>query len=111
MQVMQSIQRLAILMAYELEKGNVTEFARLLNEHWELSVKLDGGTTNTCIEYIFSCCEDLIDGKFVAGAGGGGFLMMVLKQGRTKEELNCRLESMFQDSGVAIWDCDFAMEG
>lgn len=111
MQVMQSIQRLAILMAYELEKGNVTEFARLLNEHWELSVKLDGGTTNTCIEYIFSCCEDLIDGKFVAGAGGGGFLMMVLKQGRTKEQLNCRLESMFQDSGVAIWDCDFAMEG
>ena len=37
--------------------------------------------------------------------------MMVLKQGRTKEELNYRLESMFQDSGVAIWDCDFAMEG
>jgi fucokinase len=111
MKVMQEIQKLAILMAYELERGNVTEFAYLLNKHWELSVKLDRGTTNTCIEYIFSCCEDLIDGKFVAGAGGGGFLMMVLKQGRTKEELNYRLESMFQDSGVAIWDCDFAMEG
>lgn len=111
MEVMQEIQRLAILMVYELQRGRITEFAKLLNIHWRLSVELDAGTTNTCIDYIFSCCEEFIDGKFIAGAGGGGFMMMILKKGRTREELNARLEEMFQDSGVAIWDYDFVMEG
>lgn len=111
MEVMQEIQRLAVLMAYELQRGRITEFAKLLDEHWKLSVELDGGTTNTCIDYIFSCCEEFIDGRFIAGAGGGGFLMMILKKGKTRAELEARLEEMFQDSGVAIWDCDFAMEG
>ena len=69
MAILQEIQHLAILMAYELEKGRITEFAKLLNRHWDLSVELDGGTINTCIEYIFSSCEDYIDGKFIGGAG------------------------------------------
>ena len=106
MGVLDDIQQLAILMAFELERGHITKFAHLLSKHWELLVKLDPGTTNTCIEYIFACCEDLIDGRFIAGAGGGGFLMMILKQGKTKEMLAVRLHEMFQESGVAIWDCE-----
>jgi fucokinase len=93
-------------MAFELERGNITEFAHLLSKHWNLSVALDPGTTNTCIEYIFTCCDDLIDGRFIAGAGGGGFLMMVLKRGKTKQMLAERLDEMFQESGVAIWECE-----
>lgn len=77
MGILDEIQKLAVLMAFELERGNITEFAHLLSKHWNLSVALDPGTTNTCIEYIFTCCDDLIDGRFIAGAGGGGFLMMV----------------------------------
>lgn len=106
MGVLDEIQKLAVLMAFELERGRITEFARMLSKHWDLSVKLDPGTTNTCIEYIFTCCEDLIDGKFVAGAGGGGFLMMILKQGKTKQVLAERLHEMFQESGVALWECE-----
>mgnify|MGYP000656462405 CR=1 FL=1 len=45
-----------------------------LNEHWEVSKKLDAGSTNTCIDQIFASCEDLIDGKFISGAGGGRIL-------------------------------------
>ncbi len=60
-------------MRFELEKGNVDGFAQLLNQHWELSRRLDGGCTNTCIDMIFSSVEDLIDGKMICGAGGGGF--------------------------------------
>ena len=106
-EILQEIQQLAVLMAYELEKGRVTEFATLLNRHWELSVELDGGTTNTCIEYIFSSCEDLIDGRFIGGAGGGGFLFMILKENRTKQELSDRLQTLFQDSGIAVWESEF----
>lgn len=106
MGILDEIQKLALLMAFELERGHITEFAHMLSKHWDLSVALDPGTTNTCIDYIFACCDDLIDGRFVAGAGGGGFLMMVLKQGKTKQMLAERLDEMFQESGVAIWECE-----
>lgn len=35
------IQKLAALMRFELERGNIDEFARLLDQHWELSKKVD----------------------------------------------------------------------
>ena len=55
------MKHLAVMMRYELEQGNVDEFAKLLNQHWEVSKKLDDGSTNTCIDQIFASCEDLID--------------------------------------------------
>ena len=107
LQALKKIQKVAILMKKELENGNVDAFAELLNEHWELSKVIDGGTTNTCIEQIFISCEDLIDGRFIAGAGGGGFLQVVLKKEVSKEQLNNRLKEVFQDSGVAVWNAEF----
>lgn len=101
------MQRTAALMRFELEKGNIDEFAVLLTEHWKLSRQLDEGSTNTCIEEIFRACEDLIDGRFIAGAGGGGFLQVILKKGVSREMLQQRLAEVFQDSGVAVWECEF----
>ena len=103
---LENMKKLAVLMKLELEQGNVDAFAALLNEHWELSKQLDEGSTNTCIEQIFLCCEDLIDGRFIAGAGGGGFLQVVLKKSVTKEMLRERLHSVFQSSGVDVWECE-----
>ena len=100
------MKRVAVLMKFELEQGNIDAFAKLLNQHWELSVQLDKGSTNTCIQQIFMACEDLIDGKFISGAGGGGFLQVILKKGITKEDLRERLYAIFQDSGVDVWECE-----
>ncbi|MBQ3053605.1 MAG: bifunctional fucokinase/L-fucose-1-P-guanylyltransferase [Clostridia bacterium] len=99
------IQRLAVLMRFELEKGNIDGFAKLLNEHWELSKKLDMGCTNTCIDQILYSISDLTEGHMICGAGGGGFLQIVLKKGISKELLRNRLREVFQDSGVAVYDC------
>lgn len=101
------MKRVAAMMRFELEEGNIDEFANLLNRHWELSKKLDAGSTNTCIEQIFLACGDMIDGRFIAGAGGGGFIQVILKRNVTKEQLQERLKEMFQDSGVRVWDCRF----
>ncbi len=101
------MKRIAALMRFELEQGNIDEFAKLLSWHWDISKKLDEGSTNTCIDQIFMACEDMIDGKFIAGAGGGGFIQVILKRGVTKEQLQDRLRDVFQDSGVAVWDCEF----
>lgn len=100
------IQRTAALMRFELERGNVDAFAKLLSEHWELSKKLDKGSTNTCIDQIFAVIEDLIDGKMICGAGGGGFLQVILKKNATKEMLEERLNNVFQDSGVNVWESE-----
>lgn len=97
---------MAALMKFELERGNLDSFAELLNQHWELSKQLDQGSTNTCIDQIFMSCQDLICGQFISGAGGGGFLQVILKKGVTKEMLRFRIRELFQDSGVDVWDCE-----
>lgn len=101
------MKRVAAMMRFELEEGNIDGVAALFNRHWELSKKLDAGSTNTCIEQIFLACEDLIDGRFIAGAGGGGFIQVILKKNVTREQLEERLHGVFQDSGVAVWECAF----
>ncbi len=105
-EVLYEIQRTAVLMKFELEKGNIDGFAELLESHWELSKRLDGGSTNTCIDQIFLSCQDLLSARMICGAGGGGFLQAVLKKGCTREELRARIRSVFQDSGVDVWDCE-----
>ena len=106
-EALEEMKYLAVMMRYELEQGDVDAFARLLNEHWEVSKKLDTGSTNTCIDQIFASCEDLIDGKFISGAGGGGFLQVILKKGVSKDMLRARLLDVYQDSGVDVWDAEF----
>lgn len=106
-EALEEMKHLAVLMRYELEQGNVDEFAKLLNQHWEVSKKLDMGSTNTCIDQIFESCEDLVDGKFISGAGGGGFLQVILKKGVSKDTLRNRLRNVFQDSGVDVWESEF----
>ena len=101
------IQRVAVLMRFELEKGNIDGFAELLNRHWELSQKIDANCTNTCIDQIFGAIDDLIDGKMICGAGGGGFLQIVMKKGITLAEIKERLDDVFGSSGVEAWQCDF----
>lgn len=100
------IQRVAALMRFELERGNVDEFAKLLDYHWELSQKVDRGSTNTLIDQIFDSINHLIDGRMVCGAGGGGFLQVILKKGVSRRDIRERLKSVFQDSPVDVWDCD-----
>ena len=99
---LEEIQKVAVLMRFELERGNVDGFAKLLDYHWELS--------NTLIEQIFSSIEELIDGRLVCGAGGGGFLQVLLKKGVTKEQVAERLHEVFMDSLVDVADCKLLWE-
>ncbi|MBQ9748608.1 MAG: bifunctional fucokinase/L-fucose-1-P-guanylyltransferase [Clostridia bacterium] len=99
------IQRVAALMRFELERGNIEEFAKLLDYHWELSRKVDKGSSNTLIDQIFSSVADFTAGRLVCGAGGGGFLQIILKKGVSKEDVRARLKEVFQDSAVDVWDC------
>lgn len=100
------MKQTAMEMKQALELGDVDRLAELFNRHWELSLKLDAGATNLCIDQIFLTIDDLIDGKFIAGAGGGGFLQVIMKKGISAGQLNERLEEVFQGTGAAVWNSE-----
>ena len=100
------IQKLAALMKFTLERGDVDEFAHLLDRHWKESQKIDTGSSNTLIEQIFLAIEDMIDARMVCGAGGGGFLQVMLKKGVTSRQVHERLKEVFQDFAVDVWPCE-----
>ena len=95
------------LLVLALEAGDLTGFSKMLSQHWELSKRLDAGGTNTCIDCIFVAIEDLLAGKMICGAGGGGYLQGIMKEGVTLEALNHRLSEAFPGTGVAAWNCTF----
>ena len=97
-------------MTEALKDSNKEEFINLLNKHWELSKSLDKGCTNSCIDQILNVCDDLIAAKMICGAGGGGFLQVVLKDNVTKEILENRINEVFQDSGIKVYDVTLVKE-
>ena len=100
------IKGLADEMAYALESDNINLFASLLNCHLQYSKMIDSGATNGLIDKIFEIIDDMIDGKMVCGAGGGGFLQVILKKNVTKKMLHNKLRGIFPDSEIDVWECN-----
>ena len=94
------------LLSFLLSFLSVDEFAKLLDEHWQLSQMVDAGSTNTLIDQIFMVIDDMIDARMCCGAGGGGFLQVMLKKGVSKEAVHQRLKEVFQDFAVDVWDAE-----
>jgi len=59
-----------------LETGNLHEFARLMDVHWQHKKQRSGGMSNPKINewYELAMASGALGGKLI-GAGGGGFLM------------------------------------
>jgi D-glycero-alpha-D-manno-heptose-7-phosphate kinase len=59
-----------------LEAGNLHEFARLMDVHWQRKKQRSGGMSNPKINewYDLAMASGALGGKLI-GAGGGGFLM------------------------------------
>jgi D-glycero-alpha-D-manno-heptose-7-phosphate kinase len=59
-----------------LENGNLREFARLMDVHWQRKKERSKGMTNVQINewYDLAMSHGALGGKLI-GAGGGGFLM------------------------------------
>ncbi len=107
LEVLSDIQALARDMRDALVNSDIDKFCELLNLHWEKSKRLDMGCTNTCIDQILYSIEDLTDARMICGAGGGGFLQVVMKKGVSVEMLSDRLDEIFGGAGVQAVKCDF----
>jgi fucokinase len=106
-QVLHSIKTLASEMAYAMEEGEWDYLGRLLDRHWMLNVQLDPHTTNGPIQALLERVRPWTAGAKLAGAGGGGFLMLLAKgheeAQRLKKELGERAVAWrISETGLAV---------
>ena len=64
-----------------LESGNLHEFARLMNVHWEYKKQRSPNMSNASIDgyYCLALKSGALGGKLI-GAGGGGFLLLYTEE-------------------------------
>lgn len=70
------VKELGLKSMESLEKGDLNEFAHLMNVHWDHKKKRSANMSNTKIDewYEIARKNGALGGKMI-GAGGGGFLM------------------------------------
>ncbi len=75
------VKELGVMSKDALEAGELREFARLMDIHWQRKKERSGGMSNTQINswYDFAMANGALGGKLI-GAGGGGFLMFYTEQ-------------------------------
>jgi len=70
------VKNLGLQSQRALEQGDLSEFARLMDVHWQRKKQRSGGMSNPKINewYDLAMANGALGGKLI-GAGGGGFLM------------------------------------
>ena len=88
-----------------LENGNLREFARLMDVHWQHKKKRSKGMTNVQINewYDLAMSRGALGGKLI-GAGGGGFLMFYAED-------KAALRHALRDQGLTEVRFRFDFEG
>jgi fucokinase len=109
--IQQEIARLALAMRDALTMGDLSQFGTLLGEHWTLNKRMDPGCTNPFIDDLFELMEPYIDGGKLAGAGGGGFAMVIARDEQAVGALTAKLKNVYRGTSVAVWLCAVPEEG
>lgn len=81
----------AYLMRDALVAGDIEQFGRLLTCYWEGKKILNPKTTNPTIDAMLESVSDLCTGHGIAGAGGGGFLVLLAKDAEARSQIEERL--------------------
>ncbi len=77
LRILRAMKALALDGKEALECGEFDEFGLLLHRGWELKKQMASGVTNSCIDQMYEAARKAgaMGGK-IAGAGGGGFLLL-----------------------------------
>jgi len=88
------VQKLGLEIGGALEKGDLNEFARLMNVHWEYKKKRSSNMSSSIIDqwYELGMKNGALGGKLI-GAGGGGFLMFLAEDKR-------KLRQVMREAGL-----------
>ncbi|HZT29274.1 MAG TPA: bifunctional fucokinase/fucose-1-phosphate guanylyltransferase [Bryobacteraceae bacterium] len=104
-QVLHSIKTLALEMAYALRQGEWDYLGQLIARHWELNQVLDPHTSSAPINSLLRELRPHLAGAKLAGAGGGGFLMLLARSAREAAVLRERLAA--RNGGASGKLCQF----
>jgi fucokinase len=110
-QVLHSIKTLAMEMAHAMQYGEWDYLGSLLDRHWELNQVLDPNTTNAPINALLESARPYVRGAKLAGAGGGGFLILLAKNPQAARELQVVLDEKHAGSGGAVYPWKIATDG
>ena len=109
--ILREIARLALAMRAALEVGDLDQFGALIGEHWEINKRMDPGCTNPFIDGLMDAMRPLMCGAKLAGAGGGGFAIVIARAGGAAHERGAWLARRYPGTPVAIWPCAIPEEG
>ena len=110
-QVLHSIKTLEMEMAYALEEGEWDHLGYLLDRHWALNQVLDPNTTNTPINALLEAVRPYIRGAKLAGAGGGGFLLLLARSPDAARDLRRFLGEEYSSTPSSVYHCRVATSG
>ena len=106
-QSLRRLKELAIQMKAALLQGRLTEFAQLLHEEWMAKKQLSDRISTPYVEALYEAARNAgaLGGK-VAGAGGGGFMMLYCPFDKKPAIARC-----LRDLGCTIFDFSFTEAG
>lgn len=107
-EVLHSLKTLAMEMAYAMREGDWDHLGWLMNRHWELNQALDPHTTNAPISALLDAARPYIRGAKLAGAGGGGFLILLAKDAERAQRLR---EELARQGGPESKVCRWRIAG
>lgn len=110
-QVLHSIKTLATEMAYAMCGGEWDYLGQLIDRHWELNQVLDPHTTCPAINALLREIRPYVAGAKLAGAGGGGFLMLLARSPEAARQLRQVLCDANSLPRGRIYEFDIAAEG
>jgi D-glycero-alpha-D-manno-heptose-7-phosphate kinase len=99
------VKDVAVSTKHALEKGDLPEFGRLMNVHWEHKKRRSAAMSNGKIDEWYQCAlaNGAAGGKLI-GAGGGGFLMFYAED-------KVRLRHALREQGLKEVRFRFEFEG
>jgi len=101
------IKWLAERMRRSLYRGDLNDFGQLLDEGWKAKKRISSKISNSTIDRLYQLAKErgALGGK-IAGAGGGGFLLLYCEQGFQES-----VRQVFAAQGLREMRFEFESEG
>jgi fucokinase len=109
-EVLHGMGRLALRIRDALVAEDLDTFGELIARHWEMYKLTDPGCTNPFIDSLLALCQPYMMGAKLAGAGGGGFAIVIARDASAALGLREAVKRRFPQGNVAVWDCEVAEE-
>jgi len=108
---MHKLSRVALDMRDVIERGDIQAFGALLDENWVHHKRLHASCTSPLLEGYYEAMAGLVDGGKTCGAGGGGCILFLTKDGEKYRALErCKelggeiLPLTFDFEGLRTWN-------